>query len=92
MGLNGRPLVMSGKEVLVDSQGKFAQGIHRLVGIFGEEAAIIFRKSHDHNQCIDSIFQCSRASSINFWHKHSGWRYNSWSHGCDVHESPWPAQ
>ena len=42
-------LVMSGKKVFTESQSKFTQGTHRLAGIFGEETAIIFRKSHVQN-------------------------------------------
>lgn len=38
-----------GKEIFMDSKGKFAQGIHRLVGVFAEKTAVIFRKSNIQN-------------------------------------------
>ena len=46
MGLNRGFLAVSGKEIFMDSKGKFTQGIHRLVGIFAEKMAVILRKSN----------------------------------------------
>lgn len=40
---------MSSKGIFMDIQNKFAQGIHRLVGIFDEKMAIILRKSDIQN-------------------------------------------
>ena len=38
--------VVIGKEIFMDSKGKFAQGIHRLMGVFTEKTAVILRKSN----------------------------------------------
>ena len=40
-----RGLYMTGrKEIFVDSKSKFAQRIHRSMGIFSEKTAVVFRK------------------------------------------------
>ncbi len=46
MGLNGRALVMSVKEVFMDSQSKFAQSVHCSIGIFTKKTAVVFGKSY----------------------------------------------
>ena len=47
--LDRRFFVAFGKEIFMDSKGKFAQGIHRLVCVFTEKTAVIFRKSNIQN-------------------------------------------
>lgn len=37
---------MSGKEIFMNSKSKFAQGIHRFVGVFAEETTVILGKGH----------------------------------------------
>lgn len=37
---------MGGKEIFMNSKSKFAQGIHRFVGVFAEETTVILRKSN----------------------------------------------
>ena len=41
--------VVNDKEIFMDSKGKFAQSIHRLMGVFTEETAVILRKSDVQN-------------------------------------------
>ena len=41
--------VVSSEGIFMDSKGKFAQGIHSLVGVFTEKTAVIFRKSNIQN-------------------------------------------
>ena len=44
MSLDRRFFVVSGEEILVESQSKFTQGIHGSVSIFTEKTAVIFGK------------------------------------------------
>ena len=49
IGLNRGFFVVSSEEIFMDSKGKFAQNIHRFMGVFSKKTATILRKSNIQN-------------------------------------------